>query len=167
MQATEVAEALASLHLQDVVHDDLHAVSFQVSQHYYACTDQIQRNVLVDDEGHARLCDYGLSGYVNATVPNSMMGGVADFVAPEKIDLSDVDPTTRPAQTPASDIFAFASLCLQVSTSLLCPYPLCYSDESRCTGAELLSTHMLGLQFTYALLPANGLFAPQLSNARE
>jgi serine/threonine protein kinase len=64
---------------------------------------------LVDDAGHIRLCDFGLSGFAEASAPNSITGGVADYTPPEKISLTE----DSPPQLAAGDIFAFASLCIQ------------------------------------------------------
>jgi serine/threonine protein kinase len=85
-----VAQALEYLHSQSIVHDDLHP-----------------KNILIDEHEHVRLSDYGLSGVVDASVPNSVTGGLAEYSGPEKI-------MGHSSQLMESDIFAFGCVCVQV-----------------------------------------------------
>jgi serine/threonine protein kinase len=80
--------------------------------------------VLVSAEGDALLCDFGLSRYVEEIVSKSGSsvgrgGGHARFMAPELLrPPKDAPLGSRP--TPESDVFAFASLMLQVFTLVFC-----------------------------------------------
>jgi serine/threonine protein kinase len=84
--------------------------------------------VLVSAAGDALLCDFGLSRYVEDIISMSdsssagPKGGHARFMAPEILrPPTDAPPGSR--LTPKSDVFAFASLMLQVSTLTL-PYDM-------------------------------------------
>ncbi|KAJ7720278.1 hypothetical protein DFH07DRAFT_307868 [Mycena maculata] len=71
----EIAEGLQYLHSQLVVHGDLRG-----------------ENILVDDDGHARLADFGLASYANATVKSSARAGST------------------------SDVYAYACVCYELCT---------------------------------------------------
>jgi serine/threonine protein kinase len=90
-----VAQALEYLHCQSIVHEDLHP-----------------KNILIDEHGHVRLSDYGLSGVVDASVPNSVTGGLAEYSAPEKITSDSA--MGHSSQSMAGDIFAFGCVSVQV-----------------------------------------------------
>ncbi|KAJ7495404.1 kinase-like domain-containing protein [Mycena latifolia] len=100
-QATirEIAQGLAFLHEQNVVHGDLRG-----------------SNILVDDDGHACLTDFGLTVLSDATATQTPNGaGSVPWMAPEMLN-----PTAfgllNPARTPASDIYAFGCVCLELFT---------------------------------------------------
>ncbi|KAJ7865175.1 kinase-like domain-containing protein [Mycena olivaceomarginata] len=90
---------LAFLHDQRVVHGDLRG-----------------SNILVDDTGSACLTDFGLTvlSDVTATQTNHGAGSVR-WMAPETLDPSACG-LTEYARTPASDIYAFACVCLELYT---------------------------------------------------
>ncbi|KAJ7797892.1 kinase-like domain-containing protein [Mycena olivaceomarginata] len=95
----EIAQGLAFLHDQRVVHGDLRG-----------------SNILVDDTGSACLTDFGLTvlSDVTATQTNHGAGSVR-WMAPETLDPSACG-LTEYARTPASDIYAFACVCLELYT---------------------------------------------------
>ncbi|KAJ7689663.1 kinase-like domain-containing protein, partial [Mycena rosella] len=96
----EITEGLQYLHSESIVHGDLH-----------------KGNILIDDEGHVKLIDFGLAYLVGET---TTMTGVADasgaiaYKAPELYSLCDGDLQKKSAQT---DVFAFASVCYEVRAS--------------------------------------------------
>jgi serine/threonine protein kinase len=69
-----------------------------------------QKNILINEHGHVQLIDFGLSGFTDATNPNSLRGGAAGYIAPEKLCPDDTSPRGRTHQF-ASDIFSFAFIC--------------------------------------------------------
>ncbi|KAJ6524434.1 kinase-like domain-containing protein, partial [Mycena vulgaris] len=73
---SETAQGLAYLHSQNIVHGDLRGV-----------------NVLIDNEEHAQLADFGLAIVTDATLG-----------------------TTSTTQREASDVYAFACLCIEIYT---------------------------------------------------
>ena len=71
---TQVASALDATHRRGVVHRDVKPA-----------------NILVDDDGHAYLGDFGISGEAGA---GGRMAGTLDYLAPEQIRGDDVDGRT-------------------------------------------------------------------------
>ncbi|KAJ7333373.1 kinase-like domain-containing protein [Mycena albidolilacea] len=95
----EIAQGLAFLHDQHVVHGDLRG-----------------SNILVDDTGSACLTDFGLTVLSDATATQTNHGaGSVRWMAPETLDPSACG-LTEYARTPASDIYAFACVCLELYT---------------------------------------------------
>ncbi|KAJ7471193.1 hypothetical protein B0H11DRAFT_2040776 [Mycena galericulata] len=92
----EIAQGLCYLHSQLVVHGDLRG-----------------ENILVDDHGHARLADFGLATYANATVKSSLRAGSLRWMAPELLDPRIQDGFRR---TYATDVHAFACVCYELYT---------------------------------------------------
>ncbi|KAJ7916169.1 kinase-like domain-containing protein, partial [Mycena leptocephala] len=89
----EIAHGLSYLHSQCVVHGDLRG-----------------DNILVDEEEHARLADFGLASYTNATVKSSARAGSTRWMAPE---LLDAEPLQF-RRTVSTDVYAFACVCYEL-----------------------------------------------------
>ena len=102
-QFHQIAIGLEYLHNEGIVHGDLHG-----------------GNVLIDENGNARLTDFGLSLIADASSYNygsTHGGGAFRWQAPELIDpeafkLNSSRPTT------ASDIFSFACTGIEVCVSV-------------------------------------------------
>jgi serine/threonine protein kinase len=71
-----------------------------------------QSNIVVTENCNARLMDFGLSRYSDATWHSSRTGGIVHWMAPE---LLDKDLASTP--TFASDVYAFACLVVEVRVS--------------------------------------------------
>ncbi|KAJ7025582.1 kinase-like domain-containing protein [Mycena alexandri] len=82
----EIAQGLNYLHSIPVVHGDLRG-----------------SNILVDAEGHARLADFGLACYADATAKSSARRGSAKWMAPELFQ-----PPSHFQRTRSTDVYAFA-----------------------------------------------------------
>ena len=90
---------LAYLHSEGLIHGDLHA-----------------GNVLIDDEGSARLTDFGMSLISEGTGYNygsTHGGGAVRWTAPELIDPEEFELETTRA-TFFSDVYAFAMTAIEV-----------------------------------------------------
>ena len=79
------------------------------------------RNVLIDDEGCARLTDFGMSNLCKGVAYDyESLRGVGDSIrwaAPELIDPEAFGfENYRP--TPQSDVYSFACICMEVSSKL-------------------------------------------------
>ncbi|KAN0078207.1 Protein kinase-like domain containing protein [Tylopilus felleus] len=97
-------------------------------------------NILVSDEGHALISDFGLSTVVEelsltdatvraAQLGTSLLAGSTRWMAPELI-LSLVEDDGVPCPvTRESDVFSFACVCLEVATNDL-PYPHRRNDRA-------------------------------------
>ncbi|KAJ7114227.1 kinase-like domain-containing protein [Mycena epipterygia] len=92
----ETAQGLAYLHSQNIVHGDLRG-----------------RNVLIDDGEHAQLADFGLAIVTDATLgtTSTTQGSSLRWMAPE---LHDYQAGFK--RTEASDVYAFACLCIEIFT---------------------------------------------------
>ncbi|KAJ7455426.1 kinase-like domain-containing protein [Mycena latifolia] len=101
---SQVAEGLGYLHSKDVVHGDLRGV-----------------NILVSDDGDACSADFGLSSacephsVANIILRSTDRAGSARWFAPELIFPTDFG-CERFVRTTASDVYAFACVCLQLHT---------------------------------------------------
>ncbi|KAJ3559091.1 hypothetical protein NM688_g543 [Phlebia brevispora] len=95
---TEVASGLEYLHSHSaqIVHGDLRGP-----------------NILIDDERHARLSDFGLSNFEGSYFTGSSRAANTTWTPPEGIDPQAFGlSSARPI--PAGDIFAFAGICWEV-----------------------------------------------------
>ncbi|KAJ7062117.1 kinase-like domain-containing protein [Mycena amicta] len=107
----EIANGLQYLHSQLVVHGDLRG-----------------DNILVDDDGHILIADFGVSSYINATVESSSRRGNARWMAPELL-------SPEPGQfrrTPQSDVYAFACVCYELYHGAL-PFSVIDPSDGRIT----------------------------------
>ncbi|KAG1791908.1 kinase-like domain-containing protein [Suillus plorans] len=95
----DVARGLEYLHSQLIVHGDLSGF-----------------NILIDDDGKARLTDFGLSVFITARISQALLpiapGGTLHWIAPEylKADASNVPSML----SQAGDVYSFGGIMLQV-----------------------------------------------------
>ncbi|KAJ7145696.1 TKL/TKL-ccin protein kinase [Mycena epipterygia] len=106
----EVAEGLHYLHENSIVHGDLTG-----------------SNILIDDEGKAKLCDFGLSTIVvefsGTASLSSYIGGAVRWADASLYSLSNDDNAeqTTPVITTRSDIYSFGSVTLEILSGRI-PY---------------------------------------------
>ncbi|KAJ7619452.1 kinase-like domain-containing protein [Roridomyces roridus] len=95
----EIAQGLEYLHSHNIVHGDLRGT-----------------NILIKDDWSACLADFGLSvlASTTASVHTSARAGSPYWMAPELIDPARFG--CRYARTPASDVYAFGCVCLEVGS---------------------------------------------------
>ncbi|KAJ7044734.1 kinase-like domain-containing protein [Mycena alexandri] len=94
----EIAVGLQYLHSENIVHGDLRGA-----------------NILLDDEGHARLADFGLTTFADGPLAPTKRGGSTRWMAPELLDPESCGLEVF-QRTFASDIYSFACVCLEVYT---------------------------------------------------
>ncbi|KAJ7702101.1 kinase-like domain-containing protein [Mycena metata] len=103
----ETAQGLAYLHSQNIVHGDLRG-----------------GNVLIDDREHAQIADFGLATVTDATrgATSTTQRGSLRWMAPELLDHE-----LQFKRTKASDVYAFACLCIEIYTGEQ-PFPSIQPD---------------------------------------
>ncbi|KAF7336394.1 Kinase-like protein [Mycena venus] len=92
----DVIQGLVYLHSINVVHGDL-----------------CGRNILIDKDGHARLSDFGLAGFIDlqTSVKSSTRSGSSRWMAPELL----LPPAgVRFGRTPESDVWAFGCVSCEI-----------------------------------------------------
>ncbi|TFK36343.1 kinase-like domain-containing protein [Crucibulum laeve] len=98
----EIAEGLEYLHGEGVIHGDLRG-----------------GNVLIDDEWHAVLADFGLTIFSDATAATHETNprGTCRWMAPELLipELTDLNDIRK---TEATDVYAFGCVCLELYTGM-------------------------------------------------
>ncbi|KAF7377829.1 hypothetical protein MSAN_00206400 [Mycena sanguinolenta] len=92
----EIAMGLQYLHSQNIVHGDLRGA-----------------NILLDDQGHARLADFGLAAVVDGPLAPTNRGGSLRWMAPELLNPESCGLKVF-KRTFASDIYAFGCVCVEV-----------------------------------------------------
>ncbi|KAJ6489033.1 kinase-like domain-containing protein [Mycena sanguinolenta] len=111
----EIAVGLHYLHSQNVVHGDLRGA-----------------NILLDDQGHIRLSDFGLAVFADGPLAPTNRGGSTRWMAPELLDPSSCGLEVF-QRTFASDVYSFACVGLELYTG---KPP--FADEQLPEGAVLL-----------------------------
>ncbi|KAJ7148882.1 kinase-like domain-containing protein, partial [Mycena filopes] len=91
---------LQYLHSQSIVHGDLRGPG---------------ANILLDDQGHARLADFGLAAFSDGPLVPTKRGGSLRWMAPELIDPESCELVSF-QRTFASDIYSFGCVCLELYT---------------------------------------------------
>ncbi|KAF8183890.1 kinase-like domain-containing protein [Mycena galopus ATCC 62051] len=94
----EVAKGLNYLHSCNIVHGDLRGT-----------------NILINEDAGACLADFGLSNFSDATSSmTTNRGGSSYWMAPELLEPERF--CIQFARTPATDVYAFACVCLELYT---------------------------------------------------
>ena len=96
LKLVEVASAVAYLHKRGIIHGDIKA-----------------NNVLISNDNHAKLCDFGLSKFCNTCTTSMLRGaGSLRWQAPELWD------EHKETKTFASDAYAYGITVAEVSINL-------------------------------------------------
>ncbi|KAJ7694798.1 kinase-like domain-containing protein, partial [Mycena rosella] len=94
----EIAVGLQYLHSQDIIHGDLRGA-----------------NILLDDQGHVRLADFGLTVFADGPRARTNRGGSTRWMAPELLHPKSCGFEVF-QRTFASDIYSFGCVCLELYT---------------------------------------------------
>uniref|UniRef100_A0A0A9VY48 mitogen-activated protein kinase kinase n=1 Tax=Lygus hesperus TaxID=30085 RepID=A0A0A9VY48_LYGHE len=81
-------------------------------------------NILLDNRGNVKLCDFGISGHLINSKANTKNAGCTAYLAPERINPPD---PTKPAYDIRADVWSLGITLVELATSVF-PYPGCNSD---------------------------------------
>lgn len=82
-------------------------------------------NILIDDNGEIKLCDFGISGnLINSNAFSRNNTGCAGYMAPERIDPTD---PTNPVYDIRADVWSLGITLVELATGQF-PYKNCNSD---------------------------------------
>lgn len=116
-----IAEGLAYLHKQNVVHADMKAVRHLCIVRASPRLLQlgIQDNVLVDAGGIPRICDFGISHVITASNSASKSHGMRGSLRWMSVELFDFSQEYKD-HTNESDVWAFGmTICVRIASSEL------------------------------------------------
>ncbi|KAJ7717076.1 kinase-like domain-containing protein [Mycena maculata] len=138
----EIAQGLQYLHSRNIVHGDLRGANILINQDWSAC-----------------LADFGLSVFSNATTSmhtsnrsGSIYWMAPELIAPERFGLAF-------ARTPASDVYAFGCVCVEVCDRIFSD--ISYSSvQFSCTQAALHLESCLIRRPCFESSTANALVGP-------
>lgn len=115
VQLLETAQGLHYLHSHNIVHGDLRGVSQTGAIRVFVPNVPSQANILITHEWRACLADFGLVSFSDATPAThtshhragSLRWMAPELISPERFDCCFV-------ATPATDVYAFGCVCLEV-----------------------------------------------------
>jgi serine/threonine protein kinase len=115
-----ISEGLEYLHSfgDGIVHGEFRAVSLH---HYFTFKVELiaqQVNILIDNLGHPRIADFGLTQIVVNLSSTSLLraGGTLNWLSPELVLFDpESDPIHQSFATKESDVYSFGCVCLEVS----------------------------------------------------
>ncbi|KAJ7231339.1 kinase-like domain-containing protein [Mycena rebaudengoi] len=144
----QIAQGLEYLHSRNVVHSDLRGANILITQDWSAC-----------------LADFGLTSFTEATLTTTRRSGTLRWMAPELLDPDRFGIQFR--RTKASDVYAFACVCLeviQISIYRFCLFTLPQLYTGRPPFADIRNEVVIHKSFL-GERPARPATAPLMSDA--
>ncbi|CAF1563678.1 unnamed protein product [Rotaria sp. Silwood1] len=100
------------------------ALNYLKETHGIIHRDVKPSNILIDEYGAIKLCDFGISGVLIESMAKSRNAGCAAYMSPERIEPSD---PTRPDYDIRADIWSLGITLIELATNAY-PYSNCRSD---------------------------------------
>ncbi|KAL1139147.1 hypothetical protein AAG570_009207 [Ranatra chinensis] len=100
------------------------ALSYLKEMHGVIHRDVKPSNILLDDRGHVKLCDFGISGHLVNSKANTKNAGCTAYLAPERINPPD---PRKPDYDIRADVWSLGITLVELATGTF-PYPNCKSD---------------------------------------
>ncbi|XP_012228603.1 dual specificity mitogen-activated protein kinase kinase hemipterous-like isoform X2 [Linepithema humile] len=100
------------------------ALSYLKEQHGVIHRDVKPSNILLDESGGVKLCDFGISGRLVDSKAKTRSAGCAAYMAPERIDPPD---PTKPDYDIRADVWSLGITLVELATGVF-PYRDCKTD---------------------------------------
>ncbi|XP_003424065.1 dual specificity mitogen-activated protein kinase kinase 7 isoform X2 [Nasonia vitripennis] len=127
------------------------ALSYLKEKHGVIHRDVKPSNILLDETGGVKLCDFGISGRLVDSKAKTRSAGCAAYMAPERIDPPD---PTKPDYDIRADVWSLGITLVELATGVF-PYRDCKTDF------EVLSRVV---QDDPPSLPSDALFSKEFQN---
>ncbi|KAJ2946690.1 hypothetical protein O0L34_g12750 [Tuta absoluta] len=102
----------------------VNALSYLKDTHGVIHRDVKPSNILLDERGNVKLCDFGISGRLVDSKAKTRSAGCAAYMAPERIDPPD---PTRPDYDIRADVWSLGISLVELATGVF-PYRDCNND---------------------------------------
>nr|XP_045613553.1 dual specificity mitogen-activated protein kinase kinase 7-like isoform X3 [Procambarus clarkii] len=126
----------------------LKALHYLKESHGVIHRDVKPSNILLDERGNIKLCDFGISGRLVDSKAKTRSAGCAAYMAPERIDPPD---PTKPDYDIRADVWSLGITLVELATGQF-PYKDCRNDFEVLTKV---------LQDDPPSLPKDGTFSPE------
>ncbi|XP_068628512.1 dual specificity mitogen-activated protein kinase kinase 7 isoform X2 [Battus philenor] len=100
------------------------ALSYLKEKHGVIHRDVKPSNILLDERGNVKLCDFGISGRLVDSKAKTRSAGCAAYMAPERIDPPD---PSRPDYDIRADVWSLGISLVELATGVF-PYRNCQND---------------------------------------
>lgn len=112
MKATANAIQIPETVLGKIAYSVISALHYLQTKLSVIHRDVKPSNILVNRQGHVKMCDFGISGYLVDSVAKTIDAGCKPYMAPERID-----PSGNPSQYDVrSDVWSFGISMVEIST---------------------------------------------------
>ncbi|GFN77612.1 dual specificity mitogen-activated protein kinase kinase 7 [Plakobranchus ocellatus] len=130
--------------LGNIVVATVKALHYLKERHGVIHRDVKPSNILLDDRGNVKLCDFGISGRLVDSKAKTRSAGCAAYMAPERIEPPD---PTRPDYDIRADVWSLGISLVELATGEF-PYKNCKTDFEVLTKVLQEEPPQLGREFS-------------------
>ncbi|KAL0275774.1 UNVERIFIED_CONTAM: hypothetical protein PYX00_003529 [Menopon gallinae] len=110
--------------LGKVTYATVKALDYLKEKHGVIHRDVKPSNILLDEKGNVKLCDFGISGRLVDSKPQTTSAGCAAYLAPERIEPQN---PSKPDYDIRADVWSLGITLIELATGVF-PYSKCKSD---------------------------------------